>query len=213
MNSFFASIPKLAIGPIVVVVMILYFIYDDPPKTVCDLQVEIFKKENQSYLYGSAKKGVSFSPEYQRQLALCHQQNSPGACFDWMEGIKKTIRSSHNIPDVCSADQLSFGRRLKQMTGSEDGLGAFKKWLSVSLFTYSQISWNDGAVVRQGLYNWLDQEDVLAFCQLRREYIRLYGKEAYTQLQNGLHAQLIKLKSKTPKEAWERTVLSYNCPF
>ncbi len=212
MGSFFSSIPKVVVGPLVVILMILYFIYDDPPKTVCDLQMDIFKKETQNYIYGYAKKAVKFSPEYQKQLALCHQQNSPGACYDWMEGIKKTLHFSHNIPDECSAEKQGFVRDLKQMTGSEDKLGPYKKWMSISLYTFSQISWNDSNVVRQGLYNWLDEEDIAVFCHLRREYLRLYGKESFTQLQNSFHGQLIKLKNKTAKEAWDRSILSYRCP-
>jgi hypothetical protein len=213
MDQFFASIPKFVVGPLVVILVIVYLVYDDPPKTVCDLQIEIFQKENEKYIYGHTKKNVRFSPQYQKELSLCQQQNSPGACFDWMQGIQRTVHSSRNIPDECSAEKMSFLRKLKQYTGASDILSPFKQWLTVSLYTFSQISWNEGVVVRQGLYGWLDNEDILRYCQVKNEYIRLFGKEAYTQLQNSLHAQLIKLKKKPAKEVWERTILSYRCPF
>jgi hypothetical protein len=203
MDQFFASIPKILIGPMVVALVILYFVYDDPPKTVCDLQNEIFQKENQNYIFGHVKRAVKHSPQYQKQLALCQEQNSPGACFDWMEGIKRTLLSSRNIPSECSEDQL---------TGSADPMAAFKQWMTISLYTFSQISWNDGPNVRRGLYGWLDHEDLIVYCRIKSEYNRLYGKEAYVQLQNSLHAQLIKLKKLPAKDVWERTVLSYNCP-
>ncbi len=212
MDQFFASIPKVIIGPIVVALVILYFVYDDPPKTVCDLQFEIFQKENLNYLYGHTKRAVKHSPKYQKELTLCQEQNSPGACFDWMEGIKKTLLSSRNIPSECSAERMSSLRKLKQWTGGADPMAPFKQWMTISMYTFSQISWNEGPNVRRGIYGWLDQEDLIIYCRLKSEYIRLYGQEAYVQLQNSLHAQLIKLKKLPAKDAWERTVLSYSCP-
>jgi hypothetical protein len=85
--------------------------------------------------------------------------------------------------------------------------------MTISLYTFSQISWNESTVVRKGLYAWLDEEDMLLYCRLKNEYIRLYGVPAYTQLQNSLHGQLIKLKKMPAKETWERTILSYRCPI
>lgn len=213
MDQFLASIPKLLIGPMVVAFVILYFVYDDPPKTVCDLQFEIFKKENEKYIYGHTNKGVRFSPQYQKDIADCQAQNSPGACFDWMQGIQRTLHASRNIPNECNVNQMSGLRKLKQFAGGTDLLTPFKGWMTQSLYTFSQISWNDSIVVRRGLFNWLDNEDLLIYCKLKNEYIRLYGNEAYTQLQNSLHAQLIKLKNKPAKDAWERTILSYRCPI
>ncbi|MBY0384740.1 hypothetical protein K2X05_06235 [bacterium] len=213
MDQFFASIPKIIIGPMVVILVILYFVYDDPPKTVCDLQFEVFKQENENYLYGYSKKGVKYSPEYQQELAHCQQQNSPGACFAWKEGIKRTIHSSRNIPNECNAEKMSGLRKLKQFAGGPDAMSAFKQWMTISLYTFSQISWNESTVVRKGLYAWLDEEDMLLYCRLKNEYIRLYGLAAYTQVQNSLHAQLIKLKKLPAKDAWERTILSYRCPI
>jgi hypothetical protein len=212
MDQFLASIPKLMIGPLVIILVIFYFVYDDPPKTVCDLQFEIFKQENEKYIYGHTKKGVRFSPEFQKELTLCQQQNSPGACFNWMEGIKKTIHSSRNIPNECNAEKMSSLRQLKQFAGDADLMTPFKQWMTISLYTFSQISWNESTVVRKGLFNWLDSEDLSLYCRLKNEYIRLYGLEAYTQLQNSLHSQLIQLKKMTPKDTWERTILSYRCP-
>lgn len=212
MDQFFASIPKLLLGPLVVILVILYFVYDDPPKTVCDLQLEVFQKENEKYLYGFSKKKVRFSPEYQKQLSLCQQQNSPGACFDWMVGIKQTLHSARNIPNECSQEKLSFLRRLRNWTGATDAMTPLKQWMNLSLYTFSAISWNESVIVRKGLFNWMDEEDLNLYCRLKNEYIRLYGLQAYTQLQNGLHAQLIRQKKLSAKEVWERTVLSYRCP-
>lgn len=120
MDQFFASIPKVIIGPIVVALVILYFVYDDPPKTVCDLQFEIFQKENLNYLYGHTKRAVKHSPKYQKELSLCQEQNSPGACFDWMEGIKKNaaLQSQYSqrvqcgsLKRLAQAQTVDGGRR------------------------------------------------------------------------------------------------------
>lgn len=198
MKEWFAALPKFIVGPAAVIVCIIYFVIQDPPKTICDTQFEIFKKDNAKYIYGYSKKNIVIPPGIQKDLKSCQEGNSPGACYDWMENLKLLIHSSRRLPAEC-------GERIKE-------LGAYKSFLDHSAFIFSQISWNDTITVRKGLYNWLEEDDVQLFCNLKKEYIRLLGLPAWKGLQTSLYNEVVKAKKVPPtKEAWERTVLSHPC--
>lgn len=197
MKAWLQSIPKFIVGPAAVILGIIYFVVQDPPKTICDEQFEIFKKENSRYLYSYEKNSITVPPGIKRDLEACRAGNSPGGCFDWLEGLKKMIHGTRNIPDEC-------GARIQE-------LDPLKQWLDQSVFLFSQISWNSTITVRDGLFNWLEDDDMAMYCRLKDEYIRLLGKDAWRQLENLLGMQLMKLKKTNKKETWERTILSHHC--
>lgn len=191
------AIPKNLLGPIAVIIGIIYFYYNDPPKTVCDIQFEVFRKETRKYLYGTAKNNVKVPALFLKDLATCRDSNSIGGCYDWTEGIKRTIHASRTIPQQCRD-------RLKEVE-------PLMSFYSSSLRIYSQISWNDTEIIRSGLFHWLDSEDLIVFCRLKSEFTRLAGAPAYKALEMGLFNELVSLKKLPKQEVWKRTVLSHSC--
>lgn len=198
LKQIFSSIPKNILGPLAVIAGIFYFYFQDPPKTICDTQFVLFKKDTEKYLYGTSKNGIKVSAKYIKDFNTCREANSVGGCYDWSEGIKRTIKSSKSVPQECR-------ERLEE-------LEPLMSHYASSLRLYSQISWNSTDIVRSKLFHWLDAEDLIVFCRLKNEYIRLRGREAYMSLQNGLFNELIQLKKPMRKEEiWKRTILSYDC--
>lgn len=197
MKKWLESLPKFIIGPAAVIVGILYFVIQDPPKTVCDTQFEIFKKEQSKYIFGYTKNGITIPAGMQKDIKTCQEGNSPGACYDWLQGLKTTLHGSRNLPQEC-------GSRLGE-------LAPYGTWMDQSLFLFSQISWNDTNAVRADFFNWLESDDIDIFCRLKREYIRLKGEQAYNNAQMALLNQLVTLKKIPAKDVWPRTVLSYKC--
>lgn len=190
-------IPKNLLGPLAVIAGIIYFYVQDPPKTVCDIQFEVFRKETRKYLYGTGKNDIVVPPLFQKDVTSCRDSNSVGGCYDWSEGIKRTINNSRTIPQECRSRLGEIEPLLSYYAGS--------------LRIYSQISWNSTEVVRAGLFHWLDNEDMILFCRLKKEYIRLAGEPAFKALQAALFKELIGLKKLPPEEVWKRTVLSHSC--
>jgi hypothetical protein len=189
--------PKMVLGPLLVIVGIIYFYVQDPPHTVCDVQFEIFKKEAEKYLYGYTKKGITLKANYIKDLDNCRNSNSIGGCYGWSEELKKIIKLTRNLPLECR-DRL-------------EELDPLLKYYSSSLRIYSQISWNDSEVIRKQLFHWLDREDLIVFCRLKSEYMRLVGAPAYRGLEVALFNELITLKKLPKEEVWRRTILSQNC--
>lgn len=200
MKKFFDGIPKFVLGPLAVILGIFYLTQQDPPKTICDTQFEIFRNEKNAakYIFPTKKKKIEISPGIKKDIEMCQDSNNSGGCFDWMEGLKKTLKLTRNIPEECR-DRI-------------DELEPLKKWLDQSLFVYSQISWNNATVVRRGLFHWLEQDDIMLFCRLKQEYIRIVGPKEYKSLEKKLVQDLVTLKKLPMAQVWERTVLSYKCP-
>jgi hypothetical protein len=201
MKKIIDAIPRFLLGPLAVIIGIFYFVQSDPPKTICDTQFEIFKEEKdiKKYIYSYKSKSVEISAEIKRDIERCQNTNSPGGCFDWMEGLKRVLHVSRNLPAKCR-DRM-------------DELKPYQGWLTQSLFVFSQISWNNSTIVRKGLHNWLEDDDILLFCRLKSEYIRLFGAEAYKKQEMALLQLLQKEKKMPAQQAWPRTVLSYRCPI
>jgi hypothetical protein len=197
-KAWLESIPKFILGPMAVILGIIYFVVQDPPRTICDEQFSIFKKENAKYLYPYEKNSIVVPPGIKRDIEACRIGNSPGGCYDWLEGIKKMVHATRNIPDKCG------GSRIEE-------LAPLKQWFDQSMFLFSQISWNNTGTIRDGLFNWLEQDDMAMFCRLKDEYIRLIGKDEWRALENSLGVGLMKLKKTPKKETWERTILSHKC--
>ncbi len=197
-KQIFDSIPKNVLGPIAVILGIVYFYVQDPPKSICDTQFELFKKQTEKYLYGTTKKGIKVPAQFIREFDACREANSVGGCYDWTEGLKKMMYHSRTLPEECRP-------RLSE-------LNPLLSYYSSSLRLYSQISWNSTEIVRSKLYHWLDAEDFIVFCRLKKEYSRLVGVEGYNALYNALFAELMELKKPMKKEeVYKRTILSYDC--
>lgn len=201
-KEFIESIPKMWLGPIVVIIGIGYFVLQENPVTLCDIQYDIFKKENEKYLFGVKKKGVTHKPVILADIDKCMEANSPGGCYDWSEGLKLSLHSLRNLPKECG----------HKLDGSTLGGVTIRALLEKSAWLYSQISWNEAAIARAGLYNWLDTDDIANFCRLRHQYLRLIGTEKWTALQAGLLTNLTTEKKMDQKAAWPRTILSHKCP-
>lgn len=199
MKKLLDSVPKLVLGPILVIIAIIYFTLQDPPKTICDTQFETFRSEKdvEKYYFGYEKNKIKIPAGIQQDIDSCQKSNSPGACYDWMEGIKKLITYTKNIPAQC-------GERF-------DEIEPIGKWFAQSVFIYSQISWNNTTSVRDGLFNWLDDDDQAIFCRLKVEYIRLFGAEAWKTQENKNVQELMRLKKMDQKRVRERTILSHRC--
>lgn len=198
----FNSVPKVILGPAIVLVGLFYFTIADPPKTVCDTQFEIFKNKTIKYVYEFKNNGITLKPTFLKDFDNCRTSNTPGACFDWLKGLKGLMRDIHFLPSECQS-------RMSEL----EPLGAH---LKNSIWLFGHISWNDNPVVRKGILNWLDVEDMAVFCKTKKEIIRLYGDEYWKKIQEMTLQDLMRTKKiedqkVNREEAWERSILSHSC--
>jgi hypothetical protein len=199
MDQFFATLPKpvLAIGAIVIGFFVIILM--NPPKTVCDSQLELFRQSQKEFLYPEAKvAGEKAPPEAKRLLETCKATNSPGGCFELFGSLKKLNADIENVQRQCTAEVMAEP--------------PVKKWLFESLKLMVEIPWGSrgpaSALQKNG---WYDSSDLALFCSLTKSASRLMGDEEFKQWRETV---MTELPSETPLErsqTWSRSMFSVGC--
>lgn len=196
MDQLLASLPArvLAIGAIII--GFLFFLLNDPPRTVCDVQMEIFKKEQEKFLYPS-ESGVR-KPEIDKDFERCRQGAGPGGCFELFRKLKKLAVDLENLPGECVSDAASHGEIQKGVWGSLK-LMVLLAWGETPPLSY---------VRRNG---WLDTSDVALFCKLKTQAVEIFGREAWIQFRDQATSGLPGADRLPKDQIWQRSLVSATC--
>ena len=198
MDQFLASLPKVVVAMGAIVIGFFLIIAFNPPLTVCDAQMDIFRESQRKFLYPSGNETI-VKPALAKVLEKhCKLDNSPGGCFELLMGLKKFSADLDNIPKNC-------GETAAQEPQIQDWV-----WSGMKLMV--QLAWTDRAPASHVQKNgWLDSSDVLLFCDLRRNAVRIYGTESYNQWREQMLASLPQANKLTREIAWQRSLLSTPC--
>lgn len=199
MGAFFSSLPKPVIAILIIAFGFVVIVLNDPPKTVCDAQIELFKQQQQEFLYARTGAGGAAQPALIRELvALCQSGNSPGGCFEFFVRLKKMNQDLDGIPGQC-ADAAAGDETLKS-------------WTLGSLRLMSQIAWGDRGptsyVRRNG---WFDTSDISVFCDLRRHANRFYGFESMKAWEASVVSQLPEAEKLEGETAFQNSLFGVTC--
>ncbi len=211
------QLPPLLLGFIVIVVALIAFRFYDPPKTLCDVQVEAVQKRlingfyrslgNNRYSQAAAleeaqRKADDFSRSSLETSVLeafnfCLRSNSPGGCFDMFSRLDFFEKQIRTIPTECGESPATESLR----KASEKALGLFLR-----------LAWGDDAPNNKyNITSWLDTQDLGIYCRLKRQYVRLFGKEQLNSLAWSQIPLLPGAKDITRKQMGERSLMSYPC--
>lgn len=198
MVAFIASIPKLIIAIVVLMVGFAAMVYYDPPKTVCDSQMELFRQSQRDFLYYRVgENDQRFAPAFNELYSLCKTSNSPGGCFELFLRLKKMNQDLDNVPLTCGETVAQEGTIQAVMFGS--------------MKLMAQVAWGArgpaSSMRRQG---WLDVSDLSVFCELKAHGERLFGREAFEGWQAG---QITKLPEadKQGDQAFDKSLFATQC--
>ena len=193
----FQQIPKLLLGFIVLVLVLVGLYFNSPPTTVCDIQMEEVSKRLAKGFFSKDSRGGGFEQGIMNAFNNCLQSNSPGGChdmfarFDYLEGIVKSV------PTEC---------------GTHSSTGDILGFLEKGLRLFTMIAWGDQPPRdRYNKTSWLDTADLGLFCRLKRQHQRLYGRQAWDQFLNNFLPRLPGADSLSKKELWEKCLFSYPC--
>jgi hypothetical protein len=198
MDQFFSSLPKplLAIGAILIGFLLIRL--NDPPRTVCDVQMEIFRDSQKTFLYKQSKTELGQPSRVNQLYDLCVSETGPGGCFELFEGLKKLNADLRNIPYECS-----------ERAGSETEI---KKWLTDSMKLMVRIAWGERMPAAHTLKNgWFDASELALFCDMKKSWVKMYGNEAYTVWREDLIKTLPKSDQLAREQVWQRSLLSTPC--
>lgn len=198
MSQFLNSLPKtvLAIGAIIA--GFIFIILNDPPRTVCDSQMELFREAQKSFLYPQKSNGIERPAQIEDLIELCQHDNSPGGCFELFVRLKKLAVDLENIPRQCS-----------ETASSEN---AIDKWLWKSLKLMAQMAWGERAPASYfDKHGWFDASDISLYCDLRGSAERIFGPEKFSYWREGVIKDLPGADRLTREQLWSKTIFSTSC--
>ena len=195
MDQFLSSLPKtvLALGAITIGFFLIVMF--NPPHSVCDSQLEIFREAQKIFIY---KQGKDRPPLAKSQFDLCLADNSPGSCFEFFQGLKKLSIDLRNIPSSCSA--------------SAAGETEVNTWLWQSLKLMVQVAWGPKAPSSYSeKHSWFDASDIALFCGLKKDAVRIFGEEQFATWREDVMKSLPQAESMQRDQIWHKSILSTSC--
>jgi len=191
-----ASLPARVVAIGAIILGFLFFLINDPPKTVCDVQLEIFQKEQEKFLYPS--KSGARKPEIDKDFEVCRLGAGPGGCFELFRKLKKLAVDLENIPRQCA--------------GAASGRGEIQKGVWGSLRLMVMLAWGEKPpltyVQRHG---WLDTSDVALFCKLKAQAVEFFGRDAWVRFREGATSALPGVEALPKDQVWQRSLISTTC--
>ncbi len=198
MDQLLRNLPARVVAIGAILIGLLLIVLNDPPRTVCDSQLQVFAESQKRFLYPSEKNGVGLRPEFDKGIELCKREPTPGGCSEFFEKIKKMTEDIENLPRSCAENAAATAE-------IQRGL-----WLSIDLMV--RLAWGEKPPLTYAQRNgWLDMADVALFCRLKRQATDIFGVERWNEFRNSILGQL---PGATPigfEQAWQRSILSTTC--
>lgn len=198
-KDWFLSLPRPVLGSVAVLGGIAFMLLADPPKTVCDTQFESYRERLAHHIFPkNVSSSVKLPPLIETQYRDCMRSNSPGGCYELFQGIKTWLRELRTITSGCGSE---FGK-----------IAPSKEWMSKSITLFVQIAWGDNPPETfRRKTGWLERSDIILYCGLKREYVRLFGTTEWTNLRESILQSLPGASKMDRLDRWEKTILSVAC--
>ena len=197
MEELFRKAPKTLLALVAIVLGFGLIIGFNPPRTICDEQLDVFRESQKVFLNASGKKvSKSIATE---TFELCKSDNGPGGCFDFFQNMRGMVDGLERIPKNCAA------------TVAGDGM--VKGWLFKTMTLMTQIAWGDstkGVYVSKKL-GWMDASDFRLFCRAKTLATRFYGEEGIQTLRESVLATLPGADKMSREQKWSRSIFSSPC--
>jgi|FLYM01.1.fsa_nt_gi hypothetical protein len=198
MQQILSALPKGLLAFLALFGGILFIVFSDPPKTVCDAQKDVFKRNQMSFLYLDPKFKTQKTTKFERLFEYCKNTNTPGGCLELFQLTKRLLDDLNAVPLDCRSEVASSSEVKKVITYLTELLVRLA-WGSQPPQTYAQ---------KMG---WLDVADVSLFCQLQVRYSEYFGMSAWEGLREKLLKDLPGAETMTRSQVWDFSILSENC--
>lgn len=207
--------PLLVFGVLFIGVILFFFISE--PHTVCSSQLDVLKEAQAGQVFPRPTKTGIHPAGFPKFVEACKMGNSPGACYDLFNSLRKLVRDLNGSPQECLAP---FGE-----------LNEVKQSLYQGEQLIVQIAWGDRPPdVGLSKFGWLEAPDLSLYCQLKTTLIKIYGAEKWeafrlaTQnklpgeaqiIENGVCVNCDSIKKASeklsPEEIWSKSLFSLRC--
>lgn len=218
MESFFTSLPKPVLAILAIVAALIFFMINDPPHTVCDVQANNLKEELKGQVFSTTTedKKHKLPAIIGRTQEACQLGNSAGSCFEYFSILKKMARDIQSYSSECRTELASIPE--------------IRTAINEGVILMAKMAWGsrppEPGFTRFG---WLQDSELVLFCQLKNVYTLSFGNEAWNELRLKIYQELpgeapLNLANNPSlgeapkaiatlgdKEMWARTIFSLRC--
>jgi hypothetical protein len=197
MEEFLRNAPRVFVAISAIVIGFILIVMFNPPRTVCDEQLDVFRQSQKAFLYAaSSKVKKSVADEL---FDLCKSSNEPGGCFDLFLNLRTMAETLERMPKNCSS-----------AVGAD---AQIKKWILKSLTLMVQIAWGEGGpgVYISRKHGWLDASDFRLYCRLKNLSVRFYGQDGFETLRESVMSALPGADKMSREQRWSRSIFSSPC--
>lgn len=203
MDQWLRSLPKGVVAFVAIALGIVGIIFFNPPRTLCDTQLELLSKSQEGFLSPDPNSRVSKTSGFQRLSDHCKTTNSPGGCYELFQRMNKLLDDLKKVPDECVPEVSSGG-----VTNTD----ALKPALYKTLKLLAQLAWGESPPRNHfDKLSWLDAADISLFCRLKSTVQRTYDKSDWETFQESLFRDLPGAAQLPRGTAWNAMILSLNC--
>ncbi|MCB0385227.1 MAG: hypothetical protein KDD43_07525 [Bdellovibrionales bacterium] len=198
LDRFLANLPKNILATLLIGGGIFLIILLNPPHTVCDSQMDLFRESQKGFVFLDPKDKTIETTDYELLTRQCKVSNSPGGCYELFARLKALVRDLESVPKECKGKAGSDNRVRKTL------------WESMDLLV--RLAWGEKPPTSYyEKFGWLEPPDLLLYCNLKRTTVAIYGKPAWEQFREGLFKSLPGITGLQRTVAWEHMLLSINC--
>ena len=192
------KLPKTLLAILLIGGGIAFILFNDPPHTFCDTQIEHFKRVQRGILYRNPKDFHTEKSTLKRKKDTCQKENAPGACYEYFAYLRRLLKDFRLLSKEC----LPLIYETPEV----------KKAFSSALSLLTALAWREEILTgKVSKYNWLTRPDLSLFCELKTKYTMNYGKENYEILEKSIIGLLPVKQKVSPKHIKKKTILSESC--
>lgn len=189
------KIPRHILVIIVLGAGALLIFLGDPPKDICDTQVDVFfqsQKGNMTSLKGAV------SGFWKRSAKYCSEAKTLGGCAEFHSSVKNILR------DIDITSYECIPRLLEQ----EGLLSTLQNSMSLMV----KLAWGEAPPeLGPSVYGWMSMQELGIYCRLKLYLERALGEEKWEVFARGVIKKLPQSDQLSFQESFDRSLFSVRC--
>jgi hypothetical protein len=193
------DIPRSTLVFIVLFLGASFFFIANPPKTVCDVQIDVFKQNQAGIIFSKGKKQTSISSLYKRALNQCELGNSLGSCLEYFSVLRQLVKELKSVQHECIAEVIEINE--------------VKESLVVGVKTLALLAWGESPPDDNSTnkFGWLGMAEFGVYCDLKNFFIKKSGDEVWNNWILQLVNEFPGVSKISPDEAFMKSLFSLKC--
>ncbi|OFZ17755.1 MAG: hypothetical protein A2Z20_02660 [Bdellovibrionales bacterium RBG_16_40_8] len=199
MTEWFKTLSKTMLVTIVLTAGVLFIVLSDPPRTVCDSQIELFSEKTKGFLTITKMKYIERTKSrFNMLMDTCKTTNTVGGCYELFYSLKQMLKDVGTVSPACYS-------KLSGNSGFSEAI-----WKSLELM--AQLAWGDKPPQATGLkVGWFDHADLNLMCELKSVAINIFTQSKWDSFVDGFFKSLPGVTELSREDAWQRMLFSVSC--